>query len=108
MVAATAGSTRGDCFVAIAGMDLHAGLVAAAEVPVTVVVGARDKLTPPRLARRIADAIPGSELLIIPDAGHQLPFEEPDLLAELMSAAARPTVSGAASSAIAASAASPT
>ena len=64
-------------------MDFRAGLAAVA-VPTTVVVGSRDLLTPPRLGRGLAAAIPGARLVEVPGAGHMLPFEEPDLLAELI------------------------
>jgi len=64
-------------------MDFRAGLAAVA-VPTTVVVGRRDLLTPPRLGRALAAAIPGARLVEVPGAGHMLPLEEPDLLAELI------------------------
>lgn len=86
LFAGTAGSTRRDCFVAMSAMDLRAGL-AAIDCPVTVVVGERDRLTPPRQAREIAHLIKGAELVIIPGAGHQLPFEAPGRLAALIRAA---------------------
>ena len=83
MFADTSGPTRRDCALAMLGMDLRPGL-SAVSTPVTVVVGGRDRLTPPRLARRIADEIPGARLVTIPDAGHQLQFEYPDRLAEII------------------------
>jgi len=64
-------------------MDYRPGLAAVA-VPTTVVVGSRDLLTPPRLGRALAAAIPGARLVEVPGAGHMLPFEEPDLLAEII------------------------
>jgi pimeloyl-ACP methyl ester carboxylesterase len=72
---------------ALQGMDLRAGLARMA-VPTTVVVGRRDLLTPPRLGRAIAAAVPGARLVEVPGAGHMLPYEEPDLLAEIILAAA--------------------
>ncbi|MGH8998163.1 MAG: alpha/beta fold hydrolase, partial [Acidimicrobiia bacterium] len=54
-------------------------------VPTTVVVGTRDRLTRPRLSRLIASGIPGARLVEAPGAGHLLPYEEPDLLADLIS-----------------------
>ena len=50
-------------------------------------MGARDHLTPPRLAREIVGLIPGSDLVVLPDVGHQLPFEAPDSLAALIKGA---------------------
>jgi non-heme chloroperoxidase len=72
---------------ALQQMDLRPGL-AGIDLPTTVVVGRRDLLTPPRLGRAIAAAVPGAQLVEVPDGGHMLPFEEPDLLAHLISHAA--------------------
>jgi 3-oxoadipate enol-lactonase/4-carboxymuconolactone decarboxylase len=68
-------------------MDLRAGL-ARCPVPVVVVVGARDRLTPTSFGADIVARVPDGELIVLPDAGHTLPFEEPDVLSEVMMAAA--------------------
>ena len=57
-------------------------------VPTTVVVGARDLLTPPRLASRLSSAIDGAELVRISSVGHMIMLEDPDVLADLIEAAA--------------------
>ena len=49
--------------------------MAFAHVPTIVLVGSRDRLTPVRAARRIAEALPAAELTIFPEAGHMLPLE---------------------------------
>ena len=51
--------------------------MASLPVPLLVLVGEQDK---PLLAasRLMADAIPGSELVVIPDAGHSPQFENPE------------------------------
>jgi pimeloyl-ACP methyl ester carboxylesterase len=46
--------------------------------PTLVVVGEQDALTPPELAREIADGIPGAKLKIIPDCGHLSTLERPE------------------------------
>ena len=74
---------RRNFLIALQAMDLRAGLATVA-VPTTVVVGTRDLLTPPRLGRGLATAIPGARLVELPDAGHMLPYEEPDRLAEII------------------------
>ena len=48
------------------------------KVPTLVVVGADDRLTPPDVSREIAAEIPGSELAVIPDAGHLVNIEQPE------------------------------
>jgi pimeloyl-ACP methyl ester carboxylesterase len=74
---------RRDFLIALQAMDFRAGRGGVA-VPTTVVVGTRDLLTPPRLGRALAAAIPGARLVEVPGAGHMLPFEEPDRLAEII------------------------
>src|SRR3546814_16438389 len=63
--AETSGAARAGFLHAMAGMDLRAGLGDIA-VPTTVLVGTHALLTPPRLARQLADAIPGSPLVLLP------------------------------------------
>lgn len=46
-----------------------------AGMPVAVLVGDADVLTPPSHARRLANAIPGARLIVSPGAGHMLPLE---------------------------------
>jgi pimeloyl-ACP methyl ester carboxylesterase len=58
--------------------------LAAIDLPTTVVVGSRDLLTPPRVARRLAAAIPGAELVVVDGAGHQLMLERPAELASVI------------------------
>jgi len=45
--------------------------------PTTVIVGDGDELTPPELAREIADGIAGAQLIEIPGAGHLSTLERP-------------------------------
>jgi pimeloyl-ACP methyl ester carboxylesterase len=49
-------------------------------VPTAVLVGERDRLTPPACARSIAKALPGAALTVCPDAGHMLMLERPDVV----------------------------
>lgn len=48
-------------------------------VPVLVVAGERDFFCPPRVAREMAERIPGAELLVIPAGSHAAIIEQPDL-----------------------------
>jgi pimeloyl-ACP methyl ester carboxylesterase len=50
------------------------------DVPVLVVAGGRDGFTPPERSRAMASAIPGAELLEIPNASHTAPIERPHLV----------------------------
>ena len=52
-------------------------MLGAIDVPTLVVVGEDDVISPLEEMRRIAEAIPGSRLVVIPDAGHMSPLENP-------------------------------
>lgn len=80
---ATPGHVRAGFLEAMLEMDLRAAL-AQLTMPATVVVGDRDRHTPPEAARTVADSLADSRLVVVPDAGHMLPFEAPDLLAWLL------------------------
>lgn len=56
--------------------------------PTTVIVGEQDLLTPPWQSKNVADAIPGAEFQLLTGSktGHGLHIEQPEHLAELMSA----------------------
>lgn len=49
------------------------------KVPVLVMAGDRDFFCPPRVAREMADLIPGAELFVIPGGSHAAIIEQPDL-----------------------------
>lgn len=49
--------------------------------PTLVLVGAADRITPPMLAREIADGIEGARLEAIPHCGHLSPLERPQAVA---------------------------
>lgn len=54
------------------------------DVPVTVVVGEHDAITPPEEMRRMADAMPRATFHLLPGAGHMAPWEQPTRFNELM------------------------
>jgi pimeloyl-ACP methyl ester carboxylesterase len=60
--------------------DRHGALPHLARVPVRILAGGRDRLTPPSHSRRIAAALPHARLLVFPGAGHMVPLERPDEL----------------------------
>jgi pimeloyl-ACP methyl ester carboxylesterase len=53
-------------------------------VPVAVIVGEEDQLSPPEVAREMAAAAPGVVLTVVPRAGHLSPVERPDAVAEAL------------------------
>ncbi len=64
------------------GHDRAAALAAYDHAPTRVLVGSRDRLTPVPHARRIADHLRRSRLVVAPGAGHMLPLERHDLVTE--------------------------
>jgi non-heme chloroperoxidase len=86
-LSATPGAVSASCMRAMGAMDLRAG-IAPTSVPTTIVVGSRDLLTPPWLARGVARCIPGARLHIVPGGGHMLPLEHPDRITDLIARAA--------------------
>ncbi|MGV0636305.1 alpha/beta hydrolase [Mycolicibacillus trivialis] len=60
--------------------DESAALRVLARIPTLVAAGDRDLLTPEENSVAMADAMPKSELLIVPGAGHLLQLESPDII----------------------------
>lgn len=77
-------------FETLRKMDVSKGLDAI-DVPSLMIVGSRDRITPPACARHIATSIHGCELAVIRGAGHMPMLEKPDVFnARLRSFLARP------------------
>lgn len=68
--------------LASAGEHYAADHLPEIRIPTLVVAGARDAFTPMRLSVQMHEAIPGSELLVLPGATHVGPLEHPELLEE--------------------------
>ncbi len=63
-----------------AGEHSAEDLLAHIGVPSLVVGAERDTFTPPELARNMAEAIPGGELLLLRNGSHAAVIEQPDLM----------------------------
>ncbi len=72
-------SSRGvrDAIVRMAGRPDSTSLLEGISCPALVVVGDEDGLTPPDLARRMHQRIPGSHLVTLPGAAHLSNVEQP-------------------------------
>jgi pimeloyl-ACP methyl ester carboxylesterase len=66
--------------------DMRDTLPILGRVPVTVLVGERDRLISPALGLEVAAQIPGADLVWVPGAGHALILERPDLVNESITA----------------------
>ena len=78
MVARTSLPTLGRFFGALAEHDESEALEALDGIPTLVLVGDRDKLTPPRHSHRLAELVPHAELRELPGRGHMLMYEATD------------------------------
>jgi pimeloyl-ACP methyl ester carboxylesterase len=81
-------------YSALLGCDQRDVLAVLGKVPVTVLMGDRDRLIPPRLGAELAAEIPGARLVMVEGAGHVLMLERPDVVNEAiagMLADAQPT-----------------
>ncbi|TWE11474.1 pimeloyl-ACP methyl ester carboxylesterase [Rudaeicoccus suwonensis] len=78
--------TRANVFAAyyqaLMAHDEVASLAALRDLAVEVIVGSRDKLTPPVLARRLGEELPDAHVTVLPDKGHMLLWEAPEVLAQ--------------------------
>ena len=52
--------------------------ISSINLPVLIISGESDTMTPVKYSRYLADRIPGSRLVIIPEAGHMVFLEKPD------------------------------
>jgi pimeloyl-ACP methyl ester carboxylesterase len=74
-------SVRAGYLTSMSAMNLLEG-IATIGVPTTVVIGSRDRLTPPARSQTMVDTIPGARLVTLPNRGHMLPLEDPDAVAD--------------------------
>jgi pimeloyl-ACP methyl ester carboxylesterase len=52
--------------------------------PALIMLGARDSMTPPKIGQQLADLIPGSRTVTIPDSGHMMMAEAPDAVLDAL------------------------
>jgi 3-oxoadipate enol-lactonase len=64
--------------LALAGRTDTTASLETIRVPVLLLVGEYDAITPPACSQSMQGRIPGSELHVIPDAGHMSPLENPE------------------------------
>jgi pimeloyl-ACP methyl ester carboxylesterase len=71
-------------YPALGEHDKRTELAALSRVPVEVLVGESDKLTPVAHSRQLAEVLPDAVLHVEPRCGHMLPQERPALVAEAL------------------------
>jgi pimeloyl-ACP methyl ester carboxylesterase len=80
MTAATPAQVVGDFWVSLDEHDKRHALKTLSAVPTLVIVGERDRLTPPSDSRATAAGIEGARLLELRDAGHCTMLEQPEVV----------------------------
>lgn len=65
----------------LSGRFLLGGLLPGLAVPALVVAGAEDRIVPAATSRRMAEEIPGSRYVEVPQAGHMVVWEDPAAVA---------------------------
>jgi pimeloyl-ACP methyl ester carboxylesterase len=83
-IQATPARTIAEFWPVLNAHDKIGALAALSPVPVEILVGSRDRLTPVRHARLLADRIAGARLTVLDGLGHMLPNECPELLARTL------------------------
>jgi pimeloyl-ACP methyl ester carboxylesterase len=78
MIRSTPIDVIAEFYPALMAHDKMGSLEVVGRVPTLVMTGGADRLTPPAHGAAIAAAIPGSELVQVPAAGHVLMLEHPD------------------------------
>jgi len=87
-----------DFLPALLAHDKAAALSPLCGLPTLVLTGDRDKQTPVGHSRDLAAAVPGAELVVLPDAGHLVMLERPQEVNAALRALVRRTTTPAAES----------
>jgi pimeloyl-ACP methyl ester carboxylesterase len=82
LIDATPMRTMGEYHRALMEHDVRGALGPLRGVPVVIMVGELDRLTPVEHSRVLAAALPEAELVVVPGCGHLLPMEQPRLVTE--------------------------
>ncbi|GAA1926798.1 alpha/beta hydrolase [Nocardioides lentus] len=84
MLAATPFEVLADFFPSFRRLDKYAALGALEGVPTVVVGATKDRMTPIRLSRRLAEGVPGAELVECEGAGHLVILEQHERVDEAL------------------------
>jgi pimeloyl-ACP methyl ester carboxylesterase len=80
IIHATGMRAIGEFYPALMTHDKHAALGALRSVPTVILVGERDRLTPPEHSWALAAALPAARLTVVPDCGHMLTMHRPGVV----------------------------
>lgn len=80
MIGETPVDVVAEFFPSLASHDKLAALDALVDLPVEIICGDDDLVTPIAHSQAMADLLPKAELLLVPEAGHQVLMEKPELV----------------------------
>ncbi|MGK5115144.1 alpha/beta fold hydrolase [Geodermatophilus sp. CPCC 205506] len=92
MIAGTPVEVIAEFYPALAGMDHTAALEPLRAVPTLVLTGDRDTLIPGEHSEAIVERLPDSDYVVVPDAGHMVLLEQPDVVTAAISGLLRRVV----------------
>ncbi|MGW0884982.1 alpha/beta fold hydrolase [Streptomyces sp. NPDC002671] len=82
MIEATPIDVVAEFYPAFTEHDKAEALACFRDVPVLVLAGVRDLVTPSEHSEAIADLLPDAELVLVPDAGHLVMLEHPEVVTD--------------------------
>ncbi|MGW1146221.1 alpha/beta hydrolase [Streptomyces sp. NPDC002454] len=82
MIEATPFEVVAEFHPAFAAHDKTAALARFAGLPVLVLAGEQDLITPPEHSEAVAEALPDAALVLLPEAGHLVMLEHPDAVTD--------------------------
>jgi len=65
------------CLLAMAGRTDTTEKLSGINIPALIICGSEDKLSPPNVMKPIAEKIPNSKFVLVENAGHMTPIENP-------------------------------
>ena len=68
------------CLLAMAGRTDTTDSLSKINIPTLIICGSEDKLSPPNVMKPMAEKIPNSEIVLIDNAGHMTPIENPEVV----------------------------
>ncbi|MFJ7266200.1 alpha/beta fold hydrolase [Streptomyces sp. NPDC099050] len=84
LIEATPIDVVAEFYPAFQAHDKTAALQRFAGIPVTIIAGAGDMVTPPDHSESIKEAVPSAELVVLDGAGHLMMLERPDTVNRLL------------------------
>jgi pimeloyl-ACP methyl ester carboxylesterase len=70
--------------MALMGRQDHRAMLSTLQIPVRILCGRQDRVTPPALSEALAQCMPAARLELLEETGHMLPCERPQVVAQVL------------------------